>query len=158
MRRLGAGVVAAALLGVLGAAAGASEPDADKADKPVDRAPWRANKPLPAEKPKPKAEEKKPPPGPSPSDLMAKELSRHKNALLRRMQVCDRLRQVAQDTNDADLECKADELEEQARLAYQRHADRLGISAALAAEKKRDKSSAEPPKPVPAEREGEDKP
>jgi hypothetical protein len=90
----------------------------------------------------------------------AKELRRHENALLRRMQVCDRLRQIAQDTNDEELERQADELEDLARAAYQRHAQRLGVGAVAegARDKEPDKAAAAPKAKKPAQRPGEDKP
>jgi hypothetical protein len=90
----------------------------------------------------------------------AKELKRHENALLRRMQVCDRLRQVAQDTNDADLERQADELEGLAQAAYQRHTERLGIGAVGEGARagNPDKGTAAPQSKKRAEGEGEKKP
>jgi hypothetical protein len=178
MRKLGAWVVAAALLGVLASAAraqppqfggttwgpGKAKPDdgRDSSDDKKDKAGDHKTK---ADDKKDKADDKKSenrPSGPSPAERTAKELKRHENALVRRMQVCDRLRRIALDTNDADLERQADELEEQAKAAYQRHAARLGVSTAAArgkpdqsTEAPRDRATGEARR---AGREGEDKP
>jgi hypothetical protein len=168
MRRLGAGIFAVALLGIVAIGANAQEPKADAKSKfggttfgGDSGSKSRADD----KEEKEKAEDKKPAP-PSPAEIAAKELKRHEKALVRRMQVCDRLRQIALDTNETDLERQAEELEEQAKTVYQRHADRLGVTAAVAAEKKHaDKSTAAPRTPGRAgvqarraDKEGEDKP
>jgi hypothetical protein len=125
MRRLGAGVLAAALLGGVVCGARAQEPAGDGkgswwsglfgGDKPKGvRVEDHTSGPRPA--------------GPSPTERAARDQKRELNAYLRRMQVCDRLRQIAYDTNDAELERQADELEEQARLVYERATSRLPLA------------------------------
>jgi hypothetical protein len=127
MRRLGAGVLVAALLGVAAAGAGAQQPDG------ADKSPWwssltghgdKANTPRVEEKP---ATER---PGalPSPVERTARAQKREMNALLRRMEVCDRLLQIALDTNDTDLERQANELLDKARAVYEQRTARLTLA------------------------------
>jgi hypothetical protein len=135
MRKLGAGVLAAALLGAAVSVAAAQD-DQDESDTkavPVDRAPWKRDTNKSANKPKaaPAAAKKEAPAKPAGPSLVqrnAEEQTRQRNALLRRLQVCNRLRQVAQEKGDAELESRADELEAQAWEIYQRQAARLGLA------------------------------
>src|SRR5262249_39147652 len=123
MRRLGTGVWAAAVLGMAVAAASAQKPAGGKGSPPADTgSTWgklfgNGDKPDRVEEVKPEA----PTGGPSPAESATREQARQRNAYLRRMLVCDRLRQIAQETNDADLERQADELQEQAWAVYQKH-------------------------------------
>jgi hypothetical protein len=123
MRKLGAGVLAAALLGAVVSAACAQDADGGKAP-PEDRAPWKRNKgskPKPGAEKKPEKKETPPAPAaPSPAQRTAQEQrERQRNALLRRLQVCTRLRQVAHEAGDAELERHADELEARAWALFQ---------------------------------------
>jgi hypothetical protein len=87
--------------------------------------------PAKGEKKGEKKEEKKaaaddrPAPPPRPADTAA-ELKRHMNAYWRRLKVCDRLRQIACDANDAELQRQADLLEARAWDIYLRHTAHLG--------------------------------
>jgi hypothetical protein len=162
MRRLGAGVTAVALLGAVVSVVGAG--DVVVSDEPSGTK-MRSGTTFSSGTDKAKSEDKaKTSDGKSGGavsiERTAKELKRHENALLRRMQVCDRLRQIAQDTNDADLERQADELEDLARAAYQRHTERLGIGPVGegAGAKNPDKGTTAPQAKPRAKREGEDKP
>jgi hypothetical protein len=56
----------------------------------------------------------------------AHELDRLMKAYLRRLEVCDRLRDVAQQGNNADLLAEAEQLEAMAWSVYQQQARRLG--------------------------------
>ncbi len=132
MRRLGAGVLAAALLGAAWSTVAAQDGSGAQDTEKVDRAPWRRGTssvkpkfaPTPAKKEAPVK-----PSGPSPIQRNAEEQAHQRNALLRRLQVCNRLRQVAQEKGDADLEKRADDLEAQAWNIYQQQAVRLGLTA-----------------------------
>jgi hypothetical protein len=131
MRRLGAGVLAAALLGTVVTVAAAQD-EGDAKEVPVDRAPWKAHSASSKPKASPAADKKAPaakPSGPSKAERTAEEQAQQRNALLRRLQVCNRLRQVAQEKGDAELESRADALEAQAWDVYQRQAARLGLAA-----------------------------
>jgi hypothetical protein len=68
----------------------------------------------PAEAAKPKEAGPQPERAERPSDKAADRFQREQRAFLRRLAVCDRLRQVALQTDDDDLLRRADELQEQA--------------------------------------------
>jgi hypothetical protein len=51
-------------------------------------------------------------------DTAAAERAREQETLLRRLEVCDRLMQIAVDLKDEDLERQIEQLEERARTAY----------------------------------------
>jgi hypothetical protein len=73
----------------------------------------------------------KPPAAPAvalaPADK-AREHEKQMKTYLRRQDVCDRLREIARDTNDASLAQEADRLEQQAFLVYQSATGRLVAS------------------------------
>jgi hypothetical protein len=133
MRTKTAGGLGVVLLAVLGARAVAQEwpsgrmrpPSADFA-APSWFSRMFGGGPKPAEKPAPKPEKKKnaakkdtPPAEPAPQgESPGLVRAREEAALLRRMDVCDRLRAVALLTKDDDLLRKADQLEERAQAAY----------------------------------------
>jgi len=85
-----------------------------------------------------KAEEKKdgpPPISPPTAAERQREHDREARALLRRQQVIDRLREVALETDNAQLAEEADRLADLAFKVYEKHAARLlGTSPALEAE------------------------
>ena len=101
MRRVGAWGVAAALIAGLGVAAAMADDDSDaKTAK------------------KPSAEER---PLPRPVEPAGAEQQREMNAVLRRMEVCDRLRTIALQTGNDELMRQAEELEARAEEIYRRH-------------------------------------
>ncbi|HTU21319.1 MAG TPA: hypothetical protein VMG10_24915 [Gemmataceae bacterium] len=59
----------------------------------------------------------------------AAEQQRHMNALIRRMEVCDRLRMIANQTGNETLMNQAYELEERAKAIYQRQVAGLPLAA-----------------------------
>jgi hypothetical protein len=141
MRRLWVGGIGAVLLLAVGAAvAPATPPKADDDDdKPAAKpaADWNPfiakvfglNDPKPAPKPDKEKDKEKDPkreaaPAPRPSamaqaaaSLRALEMKK----LLRRQEVCLRLREIAAETHDDDLERKAEELDARAWQVYQEH-------------------------------------
>ena len=66
-------------------------------------------------------------------ESMAAEQQRHMNALMRRMEVCDRLRMIANQTGNEALMTQANELEERANAIYRLQTSRLPLSAQAAA-------------------------
>ncbi len=133
MRRLGSWGMAAALIVGLGAAAAvAEEPDGD-AKAVSAKSGWWSN--WLGEKPKPKAKiEKKPasedtPAPPHTADMGVVEQKRQMNAVLRRMEVCDRLRMVALQNGNEELMRQADELEARAREVYRQQTAQLPTQA-----------------------------
>jgi len=106
----------------------AAEPDLDA--KPAPRGLLSG---LFNEKPKSKAKTDKAAPvedKPAPRDTVAMEnaeLQRQWNAALRRMEVCDRLRRIAFQTDNEALMRQADELETRARELYNRQTAHLSI-------------------------------
>ncbi len=79
-------------------------------DKPVEK---------PPEKEKPVVEDVKP---------QTSGRERELNALTRRLADCDRLRAIARDTNDTELEHLADRLEERINTLYQQRISRMPSS------------------------------
>ncbi len=141
MRKWGKGMWAVALLGLTAAAAGAADPGTASpaatphfgGDKP-DTSWFTAlfgtpDKAKEVQEVQPSQAEAVPE-MPSVAERAARTLQREKNALLRRMQVCDRLRQIAFDTSDAELERRANDLEEQARRIYDRRTAHLPLGTA----------------------------
>lgn len=134
MRTIGAWAVAAALTVGLGSAA-ARDDKTDGGSKYVgDRAGHLTN--LLFGSPPPKLNNEKKPgmdnyqASPNLSEAPAHQQQRHMNAVLRRVQVCDRLRQIAEQTGNAELQQQADELEARAWAIYQRQTESLATSAA----------------------------
>jgi hypothetical protein len=130
MRKLGAKVVAVALLGTLASVAVAQDaPDSKPA--PPKHTTWGGSLFNWGEKSPDKAEEVKGampvPAGPSPLERSAREQERLRKAVLRRMQVCQQLRQIAEQTDDAELMQRADELDARAWEIYRQQAARLGL-------------------------------
>jgi len=125
--------MAAALIVGLGVAAViAEEPDGDAksaAAKSGWWAGWFGEKP----KPKPVAEKKAPaddaPAPPNSAEMGLVEQKRQMNAVLRRMEVCDRLRMVALQSGNEDLMRQADELEARAREVYRQQTAHLPAAA-----------------------------
>jgi hypothetical protein len=124
--------MAAALVMGLGAAATAGQPDGDSKSSPPG---LLSNLFADKSKSKTKAgadkaalvEEK--PAEANTVETLAAEQQKQMNAILRRMEVCDRLRMVALQTNNEELMRQADELEARAREIYRRHTAQLPISA-----------------------------
>jgi hypothetical protein len=56
--------------------------------------------------------------GPTVVEAAAVQRKREEAALMRRLEVCDRLRAIAEQTNDDELRRRADQLDEQANAAY----------------------------------------
>jgi hypothetical protein len=143
MRRVGAGTAAALLwLGLLVPAAPAQSTDVHPVMVGEEESSWLGNLLFGKPKPEPKPEK----PGPD----RGKEQERLRNAYLRRQAVCDRLLEIAEQTNDAALRGEAERLDEQAWKLYQEESARLTRGAAglapdpLAPAAKKDSP---PPKP-----------
>jgi hypothetical protein len=121
--------VAAALIVGLGvAAAMADDSEGDGKSAPAKSgwwSSWFAEKP----KTKPKAEKKPPvedrPAPPSMPESPAAQQQREMNAVLRRMEVCDRLRTIALETGNDELMRQAEALEARAQELYRQHTAQL---------------------------------
>jgi hypothetical protein len=147
MRRLRLGGVAAALLIGLGAAVATIragdyyEEDSQQAtgllsgmfnEKPKKQAKSGKNTKN-ARNAKNGNEVKPPPPVPTAEagyvESVAAEQQRHMNALIRRMEVCDRLRMIADQSGDEALMIQANELEERANAIYRHQISGLPLPA-----------------------------
>lgn len=134
MRRAGLGGVAAALIvGLAGAVATTRGADTDN-NAPVGKGLLSG---LFHEKPKKPAkqvnkpvEEKAQPV--RPIESAAAQQQRHMNAWFRRVQVCDRLRMIAEQTGNETLRDQADELEERANALYRQQTSGLPLAASAA--------------------------
>ncbi len=125
MRRMGAGGVAAALIvGLAAAVAAAGDIDAKPAPRGIlagwfgDKAKDKEEKTMPAEE--------KPAPLNTP-EMAGIEQQRQMNAYLRRVEVCLRLRQIAEQTGNADLQRQAEELDARAWEVYRRQTAHLSM-------------------------------
>jgi hypothetical protein len=136
MRKLGAwGLGLALILGTFAAVRGDDDDGDDPAPKPAKSSPpkVRFGHPKPPEKkPVPKPEEKKveKPPVQSSMELAIAERRREEEALFRRLEVCDRLRKIADSTNDQELNRLADQLTERAQATYAQRVAHLPASNA----------------------------
>ena len=124
MRRVGAWGVAAALIAGLGVAAAMADDSDSDAKTAAAKSGWWSS--WLGEKPKPKAKAAKKPPAeehplPRPVEPAGAEQQREMNAVLRRMEVCDRLRTIALQTGNDELMRRAEELEARAQEIYRRH-------------------------------------
>jgi hypothetical protein len=138
MRRLGVLGLGAVLLLALGAAAPADDDDTKPAKPPAPKFGTRSvfevwfglggKKPAArADKDKKKAAAKEAaPPRPSPVETAAAAREQEEAKLLRRNDVCLRLRQIAKDTNDPALEQMAEDLE---KRAWQLYTERTHVPA-----------------------------
>ena len=86
------------------------KPPPRKPDKPKKDA---AKKPVPPSQPVPTV------------DPMNAERTRAEAALMRRLEVCDKLKEIALRNNDAELLRKAEQLDERVRSAYVQHTGNL---------------------------------
>src|SRR6185437_17020064 len=133
MRRVGAWGMATALMVGLGmAAAAAAEPDSDVLTSPAKSgwwSSWFGEKPKPKHKVEKKTIAEEPPALPNPAEMGVVEQKRQMNAVLRRMEVCDRLRMVALQSGNEDLMRQADELEARAREVYRQQTAHLPAAA-----------------------------
>lgn len=134
MRRTGAwalGGVALVGLCVGTPLRGAGDEDADA--KPAVKSSWfgrpQAGAKAAEKKPAAQAEAPKKPVR-SAQEAAVAERQREEQALLRRLEVCDRLRQVASATSDQELYRLADELTERAQAVYGQRTAHLPASAA----------------------------
>jgi hypothetical protein len=138
MRRLGTGLWAVALLGVAVSDAGAQQVISDgREGVPTRYAPdrpgntwWDSVSGSSDKGGTGTAGEQRVtvPAGPPVAERTIHTQQREKNAFLRRLMVCDRLRQVAAETNDAALERQADALAAQAWEIYRRRTASLRLS------------------------------
>jgi hypothetical protein len=78
----------------------------------------------PAENPKPK----------NPAHEAASERAREEAILMRRLEVCDKLKEIALRTNDGELFRRAEVLDERARTTYAQRTSYLGGNGGLAAD------------------------
>jgi hypothetical protein len=148
MRKLTMWGLPAALIVGLGAAValageqGTEDSDAKQPARPFIRwSPWvtrmMATPPptqrAPAPKPKPKPEKqtaKKAPPPSKPTPVVqqaAGERAREEAALMRRLEVCDKLTEIAVRTNDTELLHRAEQLDERVRTTYSRRTSSLPV-------------------------------
>jgi hypothetical protein len=67
--------------------------------------------------------------GPLSDEALLGVLRAEKDAYTRRMEVCNRLREIALNTNDEKLDAKINELERQATAAYHERVSRLGVKS-----------------------------
>jgi hypothetical protein len=126
MRRFGTGTTAVLLGALLAGAAAAQPPGGRYTPTPAFGSgwwdEWFGGKPRPLDE----TDKKPAPPGKGEAPAVpldrGKEQERHMNAYLRRLEVCDRLKAIAQDTNDAALAEEAERLNDLAWMAYVRHA------------------------------------
>jgi hypothetical protein len=113
------------------AVAAAQEPDSDLKPSTTKGGWWVGEKPKyrskADKKAKAPAEEK--PALPSAAEVAAFEQERQMNAVLRRVEVCLRLRQVALDTGNDELQRQAEELETRAWEIYRKHTAHLPMPA-----------------------------
>ncbi len=146
--------MAAALIAGLGvAAAMADDADGDAKTAPA-KSGWWSN--WLGEKPKPKAKTTKKPPAeerplPRLVEPAGAEQQREMNAILRRMEVCDRLRTIALQTGNDELMRRAEELEARAQEIYRNHTANPPAAAPLEEE-------AQPVAKTPASKRKSDKP
>jgi hypothetical protein len=135
MRRVGAWGMATALMVGLGmAAAAAAEPDSDVLTSPAKSgwwSSWFGEKPKPKHKVEKKTIAEEPPALPNPAEMGVVEQKRQMNAVLRRMEVCDRLRMVALQSGNEELMRQADELESRAKEVYRQQTAQLPIPVPL---------------------------
>ena len=145
MRRLGVLGLGAALLLGWGTAALAEPDDGNEAPRPASQDTganvWGGHllsgkRPAPARTPPKPAKDKTPPrsetaikPAPAVSDA-ATVRAREEAAYLRRMDVCLKLKEIAERTNDAELGRLADQLDERAKDVYFRRISALPASRA----------------------------
>lgn len=131
MRRLGSGGMASALLLGLGAAvaaAGGADYDGQPSAPKGLLSDMFGEKPRPAAKKGNQAVEARPAPVRS-TEAEDADQQRHMNALMRRMEVCDRLRMIALQTGNEALMNQANELEDRANEIYRRQTSRLPLNA-----------------------------
>jgi hypothetical protein len=135
MRKLGSWGTAALIVGLGMTVARAEEPQGDSRPTAARNSWWSGwfgDKP--AAKPKDRGKEEKASPSedkpapPNPSESAAVEQKRQMNAYLRRVEVCLRLRQIAEDTGNAELQRQAEEMDARAWEIYRQQTARLPIS------------------------------
>ncbi|MGL4419863.1 MAG: hypothetical protein ACRCZF_04280 [Gemmataceae bacterium] len=95
---------------------------------------------------------------PLPPDQLAEAVRAEQDAYIRRLDVCNKLRQVASEKNNDVLLARADELEKLATTLYTERVGRLGVKPPRTAEAKLDRTlgggqavnplAVAPPKPV----------
>ncbi len=137
MRRVGAGITAAVLLaGLAASAALAQDTDGDlHSAAPTPKAWWTgwfgpADK---TDKPEGKKTEAAVPPAPaapSPMDMAAAARRRERAAYNRRMEVCDRLTEIAVRTNNTDMQAQIDQLRDRAWDVYRKRTADLPAAGA----------------------------
>jgi hypothetical protein len=125
MHRLRAYGLTAALLAGLGGMARAADPAPARGAPPLDTGFRRWNA-IPPERPKPPMT----PSAAERAERRAKEsaaalLAQEQANLLRRIAACDRLKLIALETHNEELEKQADRLLEQAQMVYRQKIDRL---------------------------------
>ena len=67
------------------------------------------------------------------ADVLAEAVRAEQDAYIRRLDVCTKLRQIADEKGDTDLASKADELEKLATAVYQERVGKLGVKPTKAA-------------------------
>lgn len=134
MRRLGLGRVTAALIVGLAAAVATTRGADNDGNAPVAKGLLSGlfhEKPRSSAKQENKAIEEKPQPTHSIESATAQQ-QRHMNAWFRRVEVCDRLRMIAEQTGNETLRNQANELEERATAIYRQQTSGLPLAAPAA--------------------------
>jgi hypothetical protein len=134
MRRLGLGGAAAALIVGLGVAVATTRGADNDGNAPVAKGLLSGlfhEKPKSHVKQENKASEEKPQPA-SPIESAAAQQQRHLNAWYRRVEVCDRLRMIAEQTGNDALREQADELEDRANVIYRQQTSALPLASPAA--------------------------
>ena len=153
MRKFGAwGLAAVLVLGLAAMHGWAGDDDEDHTEvKPPPRpfirwSPWAVkmfridDSPAPVKKPQPKPKKtasaaKKAPQTVKPTPVVneaAGDRAREEAALMRRLEVCDKLKEIALRTNDGELFRRAEVLDERARTTYAQRTSYLGGNGGLA--------------------------
>lgn len=137
MRRVGAGITAAVLLAALAASALAQDTDGDLHSAPAQaqasKSWWTGwfGPSAKTDKPESKKTEAAAPPAPaspSPVELAAAARQHERAAFNRRMEVCDRLTEIAVQNNDTAMQSQIDQLRDRAWEVYQKRTADLPAS------------------------------
>lgn len=111
----------------IGAAAGSLAPAADPPTPVESRTLLTRLNPFAADPPAAPGPRLRSPVGPLSPEAMLAALDAEKDAYTRRLEVCHRLKEIALQSNNDQLEAKANELEKQAFATYRTRVSRLGM-------------------------------
>jgi hypothetical protein len=118
-----------AVVGLTAPLAVAADPPA-LPDKPAEARSWATRlNPFGGDAPRDPGPRVRQPVGPLAAETMVVVLQAEKDAYTRRLDVCHRLREIALETNDEQLEARANELEKLAAATYRGRVTRLGVKS-----------------------------